>query len=150
MLGVYAPEEFEQMREEQFTGTTIDAKAEAQPAASPRDKINEEIPLRSAPPPTNGNGNGGKKRTAGEFLAGLRLAIKDALKEPNPAEAIDRVVCAEEVMRMKEYLARQPVATAREELQAIITEALLAVTPPDPSDELSDVAIEGEAKMAAG
>ncbi len=145
----------------EHNGTTIDAEPEA---PSARDRINSEIPLRAAatampraptvraPAPTEQPGNG--RRTVGQFLAGLRIAGQDALKEPNPAEAVDRLVCGEEVLRMKGYLKDAPLA----ELNAIITELLIEVTPkapPDASDPVSDTAEElpeivGEQRVHAG
>jgi len=96
------------------------------------------------------NGNGARKRTVGEFLAALRLSGQDALREPNPAEAVNRLVCGEEVLRMKAYMKDQPLA----ELNAIITELLVAITPAAPPDatvpELADVEISGADKVLAG
>ncbi len=167
LRGLMAVEEARDIPTDTFTGPTIDAaKSDAPSAASPeREAINAAVPLRAAAtampraptvrapaePAQPGNG----RRTVGQFLAGLRIAGQDALKEPNPAEAVDRLICGEEVMRMKAYLKDAPLA----ELNAIITELLLAVTPkapPDASDaasdteELGEVAIAGEAKLAAG
>jgi RecT family len=151
MLGVYAPEEFDQAMP--FNGTTLEGETEAPPAVpSPRDQINAmprapvvRAPVESTPP-------NGKKRTVGDFLQGLRIAGRDALKEPNPAEAVDRLICGEEVLRMKAYLKDQPLA----DLNKIITELLLEVTPaapPDASgdtDEMPEVEIAGEEKVGAG
>ena len=139
----YTAEEMQGKTLDTFTGETIDA--------------DPPVPLRSAAtamprgarvtePAPNGNG---RKRTVGEFLASLRLDGQDALREPNPAEAVNRLVCGEEVLRMKAYLKDQPLA----ELNAIITELLVAITPAAPPDatvpEL-DVEIAGADKVLAG
>ncbi len=141
----YTAEEME--GRDAFDGPTIEQEPvrTATAQTNSRDAINKEVPLRApadVAPSTNG-----RKRTVGEFLAGLRIAGQDALKEPNPAEAVDRLICGEEVMRMKAYLTGQPLA----DLNAIITELLLAVTPKEPSDladELPEVL--GQEKMEAG
>lgn len=144
MLGVYAPEEFELMRDG-FVGQTIDAKPEATPSATAaprpnsREAINAEVPLRDTEPP---------KRTRAQFLDGLEIALKDAVKGPNAAEAIDRIVCGEEVMRAKSEFRNGHI----ERLNRLITDALMAVTPPNPESDTSDElpGIVGEEKLNAG
>jgi len=137
----YTAEEME--GRDTFAGETIDAEPPIRAAATamPRGaRVTEPAP----------NGNGARKRTVGEFLATLRLSGQDALREPNPAEAVNQLVCGEEVLRMKAYLKDQPLA----ELNAIITELLVAITPAAPPDatvpELADVEISGADKVLAG
>ncbi len=156
--GFHVPEEMADMKpanDIEHDGPTIDHGASPE-----REAINASIPLRAAatamprapvvraPAPTEQPGNG--RRTVGQFLAGLRIAGQDALKEPNPAEAVDRLVCGEEVLRMKGYLKDAPLA----ELNAIITELLIEVTPkapPDASDTAEELPeIVGEQRVHAG
>ncbi len=142
----YTAEEME--GRDTFDGPTIEAE---QPLRAAATAMPRGATVR-APADTAAPGNG--RRTVGQFLAGLRIAGQDALKEPNPAEAVDRLVCGEEVLRMKGYLKDAPLA----ELNAIITELLIEVTPkapPDASDPVSDAAEElpeivGEQRVHAG
>jgi hypothetical protein len=154
MLGVYAPEEFEQMREEQFNGTTIEAKAEAPPPPpSRRDAINKEIPLSPATPPSNGNG---KTRHSIAPPAGAPdEAWRECLDKVAPALARLRTVALVEEMAAgptcSDIVANGPEG-ARAELAQLLADnvARFRTAPDTPADELGEVAIAGEEKLAAG
>ncbi len=152
MLGVYAPEEFDR---DTFDGVTIDAaKSDAPSAASPeREAINSAVPLRAAATamPRGATVSEPPKRTRAQFLDSLEIALRDALREPDPAEAVDRIVCGDEVMRAKSEFRNGHI----ERLNRLITNALVAVTPEAPSDPVSDTAEElpeivGEQRVHAG
>lgn len=66
------------------------------------------------------------KRTRGQWLDGLEITLRDAVNGPNPAEAVDRIICGEEVMRAKAEFRNGHI----ERLNRLITDALVAVTPP--------------------
>ncbi len=151
--GMYETGEVSDMKpanDSEHNGTTIDAEPEA---PSARDRINSEIPLRAAATamPRGATVSEPPKRTRAQFLDSLEIALRDALREPDPAEAVDRIVCGDEVMRAKSEFRNGHI----ERLNRLITNALVAVTPEAPSDPVSDTAEElpeivGEQRVHAG
>ncbi len=76
----YTAEEME--GRDAFDGQTIEQEP-IRPTAMPRQ------PTVTEPP----------KRTRAQFLDGLEIALRDAVKGPNAAEAVDRIVGGDEVQR---------------------------------------------------
>lgn len=93
------------------------------------------------PPP--GSTDKPRTRTRRDFLDGLAIALRDA----QSADEVDRIVCAEEVMRAKELFQNGH----KEELDKLIHAALNKWwTEPPAADELPEVEIAGADKIAAG
>jgi hypothetical protein len=151
MLGVYAPEEFD--RAEPFNGPTIEAEA-PQPPPSQRDALNAQIPLKAAaaaaprperkvdPTPYEADPREtDEERWKRNLLAKLALAKSradvvavGALKSVHAAQASGIPELAVWVTKaLNDAFARFP-----EEPEA------------EPGDDLDEVVIEGQEKMAAG
>lgn len=113
----YTAEEMEGKTE--FGGTTIEAEPAApqRRASHPngRDAI-DAIDAEAQEPP---------KRTRAQFLDGLEIALRDAVKGPNPDKEVNRIIDGEEVIRAKAEFSDRHEARLNE----LITNALIAVTP---------------------
>jgi hypothetical protein len=117
MLGVYAPEEFdEQPKAAPFNGTTIDAAPE-QPTVTPEPA--------EAPKP---------RRTIGNWLTAFELAARDA----QSAEEANRIICSEESLQMKERLTGE----AKLRYDAVITAALQTWFRDPPADDPLDAPVD--------
>ncbi len=148
MLGVYAPEEFDQAMP--FNGTTLNAEAEAPSDA--RDAINAEVPLRAAaaPMPRGATVRGpaepatnGKRRTISDWLSAFEIAARDA----QSAEEANRVICSDEAVQMKEHV----TGDAKQRYDRVIQTTLerwFSEPPDEPEAELPEIA--GQERLAAG
>jgi hypothetical protein len=121
LLGIYSPEEFDRKTGQIITeeGPVIEAEPQP-PAADAR---------ATAPRP----------RTRRDFLDALTIALRDA----QTAEEVDRIVCAEDVMKAKETFTNG----LKTELDKLIADALNKWWNEPPTDE---VHIQGEEKVGAG
>jgi hypothetical protein len=147
--GVYAPEELADIPPA-HNGPTIEAEPETE-----RDAINREVPIRAAAAEMPRGARIAERaaayeapeqpqtarpRTRRDFLDGLAIALRDA----QTAEEVDRIVCAEDVMRAKETFTNGHKA----ELDKLIADALRKWWAEPPADDLPEVEIAGQEKMA--
>jgi hypothetical protein len=148
LRGMISTEEAQDIPEEKFAGTTLDAEPEAPPlraAAAPMaraDRIAEKAPAYEAPPQP--------KQTIGQFLDALELAMRDC----DTLGAVNRLIASPKVVQASQTLKNG----ALERLERIIADGLAAhapVTYPTDdgdaaSEDLDEVQIAGADKMAAG
>ncbi len=85
-------------------------------------------------------------RTRGQFLDALRLAVRDAIKAPNATEQMERVRRSKDVLHAQATFGGEQLAR----LNAILASDTASDSTTTSPEELADVVIAGEAKMAAG
>jgi hypothetical protein len=150
LRGMISTEEAQDIPEEKFAGTTLDADPEPpapiRAAAAPMaraDRIAEKAPAYEAPPQP--------KQTIGQFLDALELAMRDC----DTLGAVNRLIASPKVVQARQSLKNG----ALERLESIIASGLAAhapVTYPTDDDgdaaseDLDEVQIAGAEKLAAG
>jgi hypothetical protein len=102
MLGVYAPEEFDETAPPAFTGPTIDAEPQT------RETVNAEV---STP-----------KKTRRQWLDELEHDIAVALASADPKLAIDEIISRSDVQKAEEVFTNG----TKEKLTRMIREAIAA------------------------
>jgi hypothetical protein len=135
MLGVYSPEEFDAApAKPPFNGTTLEGESEAAP------------PVNDPPPERAKTTNGGKRRTAREWLDNLVLNLSAAQTMAD----IDAIVTSDEVVKVAALWApennngdaakNQRNADNLRDLNALLSEAIARIrTPHDPeTGEIDD------------
>jgi hypothetical protein len=141
MLGVYAPEEFD--RAEPFTGPTLEASPE-------RQAINDEIPLRAAAAPAprparKTEQETPKSRTDEQWrvwLDKLRAACDVLYRRDEVVEVANRPSVGDAISTGPEWVQR--------EIAAILADNYVRFPGEDEPDDLPEVEIAGEEKLAAG
>lgn len=110
-------------------------------ASSSRQAINAEVPLKEEPKQP------APKQTAKQFLEALDLEIRDAMRGPNIAEELDRIITGERVLLAQDHFSKSGMERHKERLDQLIGEALRVLNathePPDdemPTEESADAA----------
>jgi hypothetical protein len=129
--GMYEPGEAAYIpAKDEHNGLTIEAEPATRAATAPPPRAPAVTEPATQPPP----------RTRAQFLDSLELALRDALAGEDAAEAVDRIICGDEVMRAKSEFRNGHL----DRLNRLIFNALAELAPPpDDGAEAHEPATEG-------
>jgi hypothetical protein len=146
--GMYVPEEQADIpAKEEHQGKTIEGE-------SLRDAINAEIPLRAAAAatprgarvvdPTPPSAQSAPRRTIGQLLDGIEIALRDATSRVE----VDRILDTEDVLKLRGNVPADSPTMRR--LDKMRKDALERHLPMSDDADLPEVEIAGESKLMAG